>query len=261
VVADYLAGGEWRQIGKVQELALGYQGAVGAFVSMAGVYRIDLEEMAAKAHLEPQMQVKAYTAWTKAQEQDRTLGLSERVYSVCWAFTQLWRRANPKIVQLWRDLEDAARQAIKTPDNVFTAGRLQFDRKAAWLRMRLPSGHYLCYPSPRVNEETGQISYMGVNQYTRSWQRIDTYGGKLAENGTQAIATGAGGLLGAAMPLAEAAGYEIVFHVHDELVAEVPDTPEYSVAGLSKILTTNPSWADGLPLSAGGYESHRYRKD
>jgi DNA polymerase len=259
VVADHEAGGDWRQIGKVQELALGYQGAVGAFVSMAGVYRIDLEKMAAQAVLEPQMEAKAQAAWRKAEEQKRTLGLSERVYKVCWAFTQLWRRANPKIVQLWRDLEDAARAAIRLPDNVYPVGRLEFGRVANWLRVRLPSGRFLCYPSPRVDDETGQISYMGVNQYTRRWQRIPTYGGKIAENIDQAISRD---VMADRMPVIESAGYEIVMHVHDEVVAEVPEHDELlTFEGLAALLATNPSWATGLPLAAAGFESHRYRKD
>ena len=260
VVADYEAGGTMRQIGKVQELALGYQGAVGAFVSMAAVYRVDLEKMAAAAVLEPEMECKAREAYAWAVEQKRDFGLFERVYMVCWAFTQLWRGANPAIKAFWYELEDAARAVIGNPGLTVTVGRLAFDRVAAWMRIRLPSGRYLCYPSPRV-DDAGKISYMGVNQYTRRWQRISTYGGKLAENVTQAIATGAWGILGDRLVAAEAAGYQVVFHVHDELVCEVDDRGAFDLEELSQILTTNPEWADGLPLSAGGYESKRYRKD
>jgi DNA polymerase len=260
VVADYEAGGEKRQIGKVQELALGYQGAVGAFVSMAAVYRIDLVKMADAAWpgLEREMKAKALEAWHKAMERKQTLGLTERVWTVCWAFTQLWRRACPMTRQLWYDLEDAARAVIGAPGTTVTVGRVTFDRAFAWMRIRLPSGRYLCYPSPRVDEDSGKISYMGTNQYTRRWQRIDTYGGKLAENITQAVARD---VLASAMQPAEDAGFKIVFHVHDELVCEVPDSPEYGLEQLTDIITANPWWADGLPLSAGGFESHRYRKD
>jgi DNA polymerase len=146
---------------------------------------------------------------------------------------------------------------------VFPVGRLEFDRVGNWLRIKLPSGRHLCYPSPKIDPETGKISYMGQDQYTRRWQRIYTYGGKIAENATQAIATGAFGLLGAALPRLEAAGYEIVFHVHDEPVAEVPDSSDYSAKEMSAILATPPDWPGigELPLAAGGYETHRYRKD
>jgi DNA polymerase len=260
VVADYEAGGKMRQIGKVQELALGYQGAVGAFVSMAGVYRIDLNELAAAADTLPKnFYDGGVLAWERAKAEERTFDLERPVYIVCHAFTQMWRRANPKIVEFWYGLEHAVRGAINSPENVFGIGpRLEISRLANWLRIKLPSGRFLCYPSPKVDIETGKISYMGVNQYSRRWSRIPTYGGKLAENITQAVARD---VMADRMPAIEKLGYWIVLTVHDEVVTEVPDEEMFSDAELSDVLATNPSWADGLPLSANGYETPRYRKD
>jgi DNA polymerase bacteriophage-type len=255
VVADYEAGGQKRQVGKVQELMLGYQGAVGAYVTGAATYRLDLNTLVpALATVPAWAREKAADFWTRAEGDGRTFDLKRDVYTVCHAFTSMWRAANPKTVQFWWDLFDAATCAIASPGQEFPVGRVTFRRDANWMRIRLPSGRYLCYPNPKIDP----LSYKGVNQYTRKWQTILTYGGKLAENITQAVACD---VLKAAMPNAEAEGYEIVFHVHDELVAEVPDTDEFSADELGEILATNPSWADGLPLAVGGYETYRYRKD
>jgi DNA polymerase len=99
---------------------------------------------------------------------------------------------------------------------------------------------------------------MGVNQYSRKWQRLNTYGGKLFENACQAVARD---VMAANMPRIEAAGYEIVLTVHDEVICEAPDTPEFNTEHLSQLLATNPVWAPDMPLAAGGFEDYRYRKD
>jgi DNA polymerase len=99
---------------------------------------------------------------------------------------------------------------------------------------------------------------MGINQFNRKWNRIDTYFGKLVENLTQAIARD---VMTHNMPTIDAAGYEIVLSVHDELICETPDTPDYNVATLSKMLAAPPPWALDMPLAAAGFETHAYRKD
>ncbi|MBS8963330.1 hypothetical protein KEP66_27995, partial [Escherichia coli] len=114
----------------------------------------------------------------------------------------------------------------------------------------------VCYPSPVI--EQGNITYMGVNSYSRKWQRLKTYGGKLVENVTQAAARD---VLAGNMPLIEDAGYSIVLTVHDEVITEAPDSPDYSAEHLSQLLATVPDWATNIPLNAGGFESYRYRKD
>ncbi len=227
-----------RQLGKVQELALGYQGAVGAFSSMAALYGMELPE-------------------------DKVLEL-----------VKAWRKANSNIASFWYELEDTVKQALIQPDITLTCRELKVVRNKAWLRIILPSGRSLCYPSPRI--EDGKLSYMGINSYTKKWERIKTYGGKLVENATQAVARD---VMAANMPSIEAAGYEIVLSVHDELITEASDTAAAKVtwrlgvgkglvdlaspsAGeLSLLLSTNPSWAPDLPLAAGGFETLRYRKE
>jgi len=114
----------------------------------------------------------------------------------------------------------------------------------------------LSYPSPRVSD-AGEISYKGLNQYSRKWERLTTYSGKLLENATQAVARD---VLAANMQRIEDAGYEIVLTVHDEIIAEAPDTEEFNAEHLSSLMATVPSWAKGLPLAAAGFETYRYRK-
>lgn len=247
-----------RQIGKVQELALGYQGGVNAYVTMSATYGVDLDAMAAKAwDTIPTVALRdAQGVWAWAVQQKRTLGLPERVYVVCEALKALWRAAHPETCTLWTAVENAARNAILNPKIKFEAGRLSFIRDGAWLFMRLPSGRLLCYPHPKV--EGNKVSYMGVNVYNKRWHRIYTYGGKFVENGDQASSRD---VMADAMPRAEEAGFPIVLDVHDELMAEVDrDRDDLDDKALSRILATNSAWNIGLPLAAKGMTTLRYRK-
>ena len=213
--------------GKVPELAGGYQGGVGAYRVMGGA---------------------VFDAMT-----------DEAIQEIVTA----WRKAHPRTRNLWYDMEAAARSAINNLGESFAVRDLiTFDVKAdaqgiAWLRMKLPSGRYLCYPHPQVSDSSS-LSYEGINQYTRKWQRLDTYGGKLTENAVQAIARD---VFMTGMLRAEEAGYRVCIRVHDELVCETPDEPAYTSEGLAALMATSPSWAAGLPLAAAGFEAYRYRKD
>lgn len=251
--------GFMRQIGKVLELALGYEGGVGAFITFAAVYGIDLEDMAERAFDSIPADVledaAGMLAWRRKKKLT-TYGLSDRAFIVCESFKRLWRDAHPATASWWKELEEAARLAIQNPGTAYKSRKITAIRTGAWLRLVLPSGRSLCYPSPKIDAK-GKISYMGVDQYTRKWQRISTYGGKLAENCTQAAARD---VMAYAMPEAEAAGYEIVLTVHDELITEAPDTDDYSADGLAEIMARVPSWAPGLPLAAAGFEDYRYHK-
>lgn len=115
----------------------------------------------------------------------------------------------------------------------------------------------------QVDEDSGKenyrerIRYMGENQTTRQWSKQYTYGGKLAENITQALCRD---LLAVALVEVDAAGWPIILHVHDEIVTEVPNTPEYTVDKLSALMCKLPSWAEGFPLAAEGDELMRYAK-
>ena len=102
------------------------------------------------------------------------------------------------------------------------------------------------------------VSYMGVNNYTKKWERLTTYGGKLSADATQATARE---IMAENLPEIEEAGYLPVLLVHDEVVTETPDTRDYSVGELNYLLARQPHWAEGLPLAAGGFEAYRYRKD
>ncbi len=254
------ATGQKRQIGKVMELGLGYEGGVAAFLTFAAVYNMDLTDLsrAVWSTASRDALTNAQGMWSWAEKKKRTLGLSMEVYVACEVLKTAWREAHSNTKLLWAAASEAARLAIKNPGEVFPIGQhLKARRDGAWLRIRLPSGRYLCYINPDVDDE-GQISYFGINQYTRQWGRIKTYGGKLIENATQAFARD---VLAYNMAAIEGAGYEIVLSVHDELLTETPDTDEFNAKTLGKMMAKAPTWAEGIPLAAAGFETTRYRKD
>ena len=254
------ATGQKRQIGKVMELGLGYEGGVAAFLTFAAVYQMDLAELADAVHSTAPKDVlaKAYGMWEWAERKKRTLGLERNVYVACEALKAMWRSAHPATTALWAAASDGVKAAIENPGVTFDIGpRLKAQRDGAWLRIRLPSGRYLCYLQPRVADD-GQISYMGVNQYTRQWARLKTYGGKLIENATQAAARD---VMASSMPRVEEHGFEIVLTVHDELITEAEDRDLWNPARLAALMSTRPAWAPDVPLAAAGFETDRYRKD
>ena len=251
--------GSWRQIGKVMELALGYEGGVGAFVTFAAGYGIDLDAMAKNAmpNIDPEVIAQAERSWDWAEQNDRTFGLSKQVYLVCTAFTKLWRTAHPNVVSFWKELESAFRSAVAVPNQYFYAGRCKVDRRGHWVRITLPSGRCVSYPQAKI-DEAGKLSYMGINQFTRKWQRIQTYSGKLAENVTQAASRD---IIAANLPNIESEGYAVITTIHDEDLTLTPDEPRYNADVLAALMASKPSWAEGLPLAAAGFEAYRYRKD
>lgn len=249
-----------RQVGKVQELALGYYGGVGAFISMSEVYRVDLDEMAATAwgSLSRHAIAEATADWHKAVKKKRTFGLIERTWVVCQVFVRAWRRAHPATMDFHEKIAEAVVNAIGTPRRQFKVRGFTVDRIDNWLRIRCPSGSYLCYPAPRYNDDKREISYLGVDPYTRQWRRIPTYSGKLTQNLDERISRDvlANGLLDA-----ESENYRPLLTVHDEIICEPIDSPQWSATGLCNILTRPRTWSVGLPLAAKGFESYRYRKD
>ena len=248
---------EQRQLGKVQELALGYEGGVGAFVTMAMTYKMELGEIAeavAAADIAAEIRMEANNAWRWAQKNKRTLGLDENVYVACDILKRGWRRAHPEIVSFWAELKSKVLCAIGTPGKTFTCRKLKLRCDGAWMRIQLPSGRHLCYFTPRADD--GQISYMGVHQVTRKFDRLKSYGGKFAENVTQAFSRD---VLAYNMPAIEAAGFPLVLSVHDELLTEREDGPDRHEE-LEALMATNLPWSDGLPLAAEGFDTYRYRK-
>lgn len=213
--------GHLRQKGKQAELGCGYAGGVGALKNMGAV----------------------------------ELGIPEEELPT---IVNNWRNANPHIVKLWTEVGNAAMKAIKEK-TIVTLGKLVFMYERGILFIRLPSGRRLSYIKPRIGTNRfggDSITYMGVGA-SKKWERLETFGGKLVENIVQAIARD---LLASAMMNVANAGYNIVFHVHDEIIAEVPDG-QGSVDEMCKLMSINPDWADGIPLSADGYECEYYRKD
>lgn len=250
-----------RKKGKPISLAFGYQGGAGAFASMAAIYDVDLDDMAdqSRSSLPGWSLEEAQGMWewaTKKKLTKITRGMKKDTFIVCDALKRIWRRDHPFTVRFWDDLERNFKLAVDTPGTDFVCGRLVFRRDGAWLRIKLPSGTYLCYPSPRYDDKG--ISFMGRDQFTKQWKRIYTFGGKLTENTTSGVARDIlkGGLL-----QADENSYDPVGHSHDEIIAEVPDTDEYTATGLSELMTTNIPWAGGLPLAAAGFETYRYRKE
>lgn len=249
-------GPDERQIGKVMELALGYQGGVGAFLTFAAAYGLDLEQLAQRAiTVIPKTVLRdAESFWEWAVKQRRTCGLPKHQFIVCDSLKRMWRTAHPAISSSWVAIENICVQAINNPGKVYTYRRIRAVKQGAWLRVILPSGWSLCYPSARVDGE-GKITYMGLDQYTRKWQRLSTFGGKLLENICQ---SGARDVMADNMPRIENDGFDIILTVHDEIITEAP--VDKTVDNLSALLATVPSWAEGLPLAAAGFETERYRK-
>ncbi len=251
-----------RQLGKVMELALAYEGGVGAFVTFTMTYKMDLDNIraavfAALDTVDPEIVREARGMWDWAVKKRRTLGLPQDVFIACDILKRLWRRAHPQTSSYWPELRDAAILAISSPGKTVHARRVIMRRDGEWLRVQLPSKRQLCYLAPRVSDD-GEISYMGVNQYTRKWQRTKTYGGKIFENLCQAVARD---VLFYNAPAVEATGYDIVLSIHDELITEAPDTDDYSADELSRLIATPPAWAEGMPLAAAGFSAYRYKKD
>ena len=248
-----------RQIGKVMELALGYQGGVGAFLTFAAAYSINLDELA--KHVRENI---SYSYWGQAEgsyewykEKKLTHGLKRDTFIACEAVKLAWRDAHPAIQKFWASCDTAAIRAMNGVPS--QASKLWFDRKGAWLRMRLPSGRFICYPGAQLEDGRvgkGTFSYMGIDQYSRKWARIPTYSGKIVENATQAAAAD---ILIGAMAAIEQAGFEIVFSVHDEFITEAALDKDNSE--LERLMATPPSWAPDLPLAAAGFTSLRYKKD
>ena len=172
-----------------------------------------------------------------------------------------WRAANPKIVKLWKLYENAAKMAIQERRKA-KVGKVVFSYHDGCLFVQLPSGRKICYVDAwvKLDPNTGResIVYMGVNQETKKWGETETWGGKLAENCTQAVARDC---LAEAMQRVTAAGYKIVMHVHDEMIVDVPEEDKEAAKKITELMSIAPEWADGLPLKGETYETPFYMKD
>lgn len=252
-----------RQVGKVLELAMGYQGGVGAFVTFARGHGVDLEPLADHIFLAMPRDIVADATGSyewHVKLNLNTHGLSRKVWIACECIKNAWRNAHPAITRFWSAVDSAVRDVICGSVNYKVAGRVTFSRVAGYLVVDLPSGRRLCYPAARMpqGEEKASFCYYGQFQASKNWGYIRTYPGKIVENITQAVARD---VLGANMASVENAGYKIVLSVHDELITETADRPEFTAGQLSALMATPPEWANDLPLAAAGFESYRYKKD
>lgn len=216
-----------RQIGKVCELALGYQGWVGAFATMAKNYGTVIEE----------------------EEAEKII--------------KAWRDNRPMTRRFWKGLEQAALAAVQNPGTAYSYRAITFGVRKKFLMCRLPSGRFLYYFDPGTREEESPwgakrtiVTYMGVDSYTRKWVRQGTYGGKLAENVTQAVCRD---LIAESMIRTENAGYPITMTVHDEQVSEVP-LSFGKLEHYKALMEIVPPWANGMPIKAECWSGKRYRK-
>jgi DNA polymerase len=217
-------GSPLRQKGKIAELALGYQGGVGAL---------------------------------KAMGADK-MGLSDNELG---DLVKAWRKANPNICNLWADVEEAAWLAVREGKPTTLQYGLKFEVVKKILFITLPSGRKLAYVKPKIEVDgrfgREQITYEGTEQGTKIWGRLSTYGGKLVENIVQAVARDC---LAESLIRLHQAGYKTVMHVHDEIVAEVPIGTS-SADIMADIMGKPIEWAEGLLLTADAFETSYYRKD
>ena len=167
-----------RQMGKVLELGMGYGGGAGAFRTFALAYGIDLHDMAdaVKSSISPSIWAVACEWYPKALLGGFTEGMGKEVFLACDSVKRAWRKANAQIVQFWYDMDAGVRQAVIEGGPVRVGRHITVDKKGNYLRVRLPSGRYLVYPSPRIDDDG--ISYFGVAQVSRKWARIRSWGGK-----------------------------------------------------------------------------------
>lgn len=251
-----------KQIGKVLDLSMGYEGGVGAFVKMAGNYQIDLKTMTDAAYhtLPRDILDESMEAYAYAMEQGRLYDLPERVWVTCEGLKRLWRRAHPGIVKGWDQLKQAALKAVANPGQIHAVAdkRIMYKTELDWLVMRLPSGRKIWYYQPKIKTDAKgkeTLYYYGINTTTRQWGLTSTYGGKQCENETQA---GCRCLLVFAKRGLRAAGYPIIGSVHDQPILEVG--PEHSTELATEIMCRIPGWATGLPLAVENVRARRFRK-
>lgn len=253
-----------RQVGKVAVLALGYQGGVGAFAKMAKTYNLNLDKLAPAVWESAPLErfEKAERAYTKRAN---GFGLSRQAWMAVEMIKLGWREKNGRIVQVWRDLEDAAIGAVASPGKVtqLPNGKIKFRRAGSFLFCQLPSGRAIAYPYPRlVEKETPWgskvpgIVYKGVDSLTKKWTDQQFYGGLSAENVTQGLCRD---IMVEAMLRLEKEGYSVVLTVHDEIVTYI----KAGIGNLNRfnhILTIPPHWCADMPISGEAWSGLRYRK-
>ena len=219
-IEEITKGSPYRARGKVASLACQYGGAEGALISMGALNFVEEEELK--------------------------------------GLVQSWRTANPHIVNYWYEIDGAVKAAVKER-KMTKVGMVTVYYQSGMLKIALPSGRVLSYVRPRMTVNrfgSESVSYEGIGT-NRKWTRIESYGAKFCENIVQATARD---VLAEAMLRLEKKGFDIVCHIHDEVVLEVPEGAS-SVEEVNGIMAVCPDWCEGLPLKAAGFESPFYKKD
>ena len=219
-IKEITKGSPYRARGKVASLACQYGGAEGALISMGALNFVEEEELK--------------------------------------GLVQSWRTANPHIVNYWYEIDGAVKAAVKER-KMTKVGMVTVYYQSGMLKIALPSGRVLSYVRPRMTVNrfgSESVSYEGIGT-NRKWTRIESYGAKFCENIVQATARD---VLAEAMLRLEKKEFDIVCHIHDEVVLEVPEGSS-SVEEVNEIMAVCPDWCEGLPLKAAGFESPFYKKD
>lgn len=267
-----------RQVGKVAELALGYQGGVAAFHSFSRLYYLKLEPILPTVWASSSAERRERAEERYEECLERKEATTQRMTREAWLAAELvkvgWRVSHPAITATWKELEQAARDAVEQPGVVVRAcmGRIAYVVKGGFLWCRLPGGRCLCYGKPQIRdveapwadktqepekrEKRPCVTVLGVDSATKRWLRYPLYGGLIFENVVQAIARD---ILTDGMKRCEAAGYPIVLHVHDEAVAESA-RGWGSVAEMKALLCDVGPVYEGLPIVSDGWRGKRYRK-
>lgn len=246
-----------RQIGKVMELALGYQGGHGAFISMGANYNLKPAEL-----VEPIRDAADPDLWDECADryEKGAYGLTRDEFAAIGVIVKGWRAAHPAVTRFWYALNDAATAAVRKPGEVVSAGpHIRYKTVGEFLYCRLPCGRKIAYAYPMLGVNTygkPSVVFWGVDSRTRKWQEQSVYGGHLAENATQAASRD---VLAEGIVRTEDAGYPCVMHVHDEILAEMPNG-HGSLAQFMLLMSQVPAWANGLPVAVAGWEGGRYRK-
>lgn len=271
--------GRKRQIGKVEELSLGFQGSVGAFIGMGDNYDLDPYEVSAavrEAVTQQQWQEVEVTYYNPGTNH---YGFQPREWTALKIIVNQWRAAHPKICQAWWDLQDAAIEAVQNPGTIVYClnaggnmqGYVQYYADGRSLWCVLPSGRMLCYPSPRVetskikrvSKQTGEeyeaikhtVWFWGVDPIKKQWQDRALYGGLQFENIVQATARD---LMVGGMFRVEDAGYPIILTVHDEIVSEPELWQGLGKDMFAALMAQGEEWSEGLPISVAAWEGDRY---
>jgi len=260
--------GPKRQIGKVQELSLGYQGAVGAFMGMGANYGVRPDDLLAA--VKPAAAVEGWEAAAAKYERSNKFGLSLDQWTAFRYVVDGWRSGHPRTVQSWWDIQDTVVAAVANPGNMFHlfGGRVRVycARNMQFLHIYLPSGRPLSYFRPRLKttvEDMGDwertkrtVIVEGWDSRRNKWGDVHLYGGIEWENIIQALCRD---LLAHGMMACERAGYPVVLHVHDEGVFEVP-VGYGDVVEVQRLMSILPWWASGFPLTSAAWRDRRYVK-